>query len=146
MFSQLTVFVLLSLLLLSSLVYATNGFLYLEFLSIAHRTFHVTFGIACGDVLAFVVVLFTGGKSDLQFSFAAREVEFERYEGVSFFSRFSKEFQYFFFVHEEFAFAHRLMVEDVALFVRADVHLTDHHFTVFDVGIAVFEVGSSCTK
>lgn len=105
-----------------------------------HGAVDVAFGIPRGGAGALVVELFALAEAQLQLDPPALEVERERHQGVALQLDLLREPPDLVFVRQQLAGAHRIPVEDVALFVGADVHALHHQFAVLHLDPGVLEV------
>src|SRR5579864_482364 len=82
-------------------------------------------GFAIGGAAAFgfalVPQLFATGERYFHFHFAVLEIDSRRYQGEPTLLGLADQFADFFPVHEQLASAERGMIEDVSVFVGADV-------------------------
>ena len=74
---------------------------------------------------ALVVELFTFGKADLHLDEASLEIDAQRHDRVALFGSASREPVDLGAVQQKFPRAERILVENIALFVRTDVHAVD---------------------
>src|ERR1035438_8441328 len=93
--------------------------------------------------LALVPVLLAFRQSQLHLYPAVAEVTPRRGQRQSLLLRLSDEFVQLILVHQQLPRAQGFMVEDVAVFVRADVRIDQPEFAIFYQPVGVLEVSSS---
>ena len=101
---------------------------------------NIPFGIPLGGVFPFVVEFFTLAQAQLQFHPGAFEIQGEGDQGIPLLFEQPQEPVDFPPVHQQFAGAHRIFIENIPFFIRADVHLFDKDLAIFDIAPAVFQV------
>ena len=93
---------------------------------------------------ALVVEFFTLAKPDRDLYSRSRKVKTQRYQRVTFLRNVRKKFQYLALVHEQFAVAPRLAVENVAFFVWTYVDTAGVDLTVFYKTKRILQIDLSC--
>ena len=110
-------------------------------LPIFKRTFYVTLGRFCLQILALIIVMLAAGQRELQLRAAMLEVDLERHEGEALLACLAEQLDDLRLVHQELARAQRIVIEDIPLLIRADMHMLDENLAILDDSIAVLEIG-----
>ena len=77
------------------------------------------------DIRPLVIELFASRKSDLDLDSGISEIDLKRNNREALLGRFLLKFQNLIFMHEKFLDAERIAVENISLFIRADMHSLD---------------------
>ena len=99
---------------------------------------NITLCIAFCHSFTLVVKLFTLAHAKLHFHLAFRKVKRKGDEGVAVFIAKHHQLENLSFVHQKLALAQRIAVEDIALFIGADMYAFRKELAVFNVAVAVF--------
>ena len=86
-----------------------------------------------GGIGALVIEFLSFADSDLHFDPGSLEVKGERYDRKTLLLDIGIESQDLILVHQQASVAHRVPVEYIPLFIRADMHLFNEDLAVFDV-------------
>lgn len=89
---------------------------------------------------AFIVEFFTLAESDRHLDQGALKIKRERNQGVSLLLNKSEKSEDFSFVKEQTSRTNGVFVENVTLFVRRDMHITDEELAVGDIAPAILEI------
>src|SRR5215813_11360186 len=91
---------------------------------------------------AFVPALFSSGQCNLTFYFAVAEIESCWDERKTALLGFPNQLSQLFLVQEQLSSTHRVVIEDVSMFIGTDMRVEEPGFAVFDDPVGVFEVRS----
>ena len=83
------------------------------------------------EVCALVVELLASAEADFDLYEGATEVDAERNESVAVFLQLAEDLIDFSLMEEKLTIAQRVLVKEVAFFVRVDMHTVDENLTVF---------------
>src|SRR5207249_10743160 len=100
----------------------------------------LSLGVALRDRLALVVLALATAQPDLDLGTIAREVHAQRDERVALLTHLADEARDLLAVQKQLARAHRLVVHEVALGVRRDVHVLKPRLVPVDAHEAVTQV------
>lgn len=112
-------------------------------LTVLEGTLNLTFRGLFMKVLTLVVIVLARGQRQLELGPAVLEIDLQGHEREALFARLGKELHDFRLVHQEFPAAQRIVVEDIALIIGADMQVLDEKLAVLDARITVLEVGPS---
>ncbi len=108
---------------------------------------NVTFDIAFGNGVTFVVLFFALGDADFDLDVLIVEIDAQRYKRISLAHDFAKDFVDFFATKQQLAFARRIVVEmNARLFVGTDMSFVEPRFAIFDAGIAPPELATTSSN
>jgi len=107
---------------------------------------HLAFCVLCGSSVTLVIQLLAAAESHLQLDTGVFEIQGEGNKCVAIPFDVAQQTHDLFFVHEQLAFTQRIAIEDVALFVGADVHADDEHLTVNDLTERVLEIDRTASQ
>ncbi len=79
--------------------------------------------------------MFAPRKSDFDLTFTVFQINGQRHNRMPLCRNRGRKLQNFLFMQQELASAQRIAIEDIALFIRADVHPVDKGLSVLDVHI-----------
>ena len=109
----------------------------------AHGAFDITLcGLFRLDI-AFIVKLFALAEPQLDFDILAEKIHRKRYERITLLPDGAEEPVDLAPVHEQLARAVGIAVEDIALFVRADVYAVGDKLAVFDTAEGILQIHPS---
>ena len=108
----------------------------------AHRTLNIALCVTFCHILALVMELLTFTQADLHLDVGTLEIKGQRDQRIALLFHQTKQPQDLFFVHQQSAHTQRILIEDVTLLIRADMHLLDQQLTVFDVAPGILQVGA----
>lgn len=103
-------------------------------------TFYIAFCRLSLQVLTLIVIVFAACQGQFQFSLAVLEIHFKRHQRITLFPGLAEEFDDFRLVHQQFSGAKRVMIEDISLLIRADMHMFNEYLVILDNGITVLEI------
>ena len=103
-------------------------------------TLDVALHIAFCGVFALVLKLFAPAKANAYFDVGTAEINFQRNKSHTLLLNSRMELHDLAFMHQKSANTKRIAVENISLFVRADVHSVDEDLAVFDIAPAVLKV------
>lgn len=114
----------------------------MELLSVAclHCTVDLTLCIALCRGLALVVELLTLGDTDLDLDSRILEIEGEGDQRVTVALGQHLQLGDLALVHEQLAYTQRIFIEDIALFIGADMASVEEELTVFDNAEAILQI------
>ena len=95
------------------------------------------------QVFPLIVELLASGKTDLNFTPPALQVDLERNQCIALDLNGAGEFGNFRFVKQELPLAQRIAVEDIALLIRADIHSLDKGLSVVHAHIGFLDADLS---
>lgn len=113
---------------------------------IAAAPVHSSLCIALCDVAALIIELFALRYGELQLHLTVLQVQLGRDEAIAIGLRERAELTNLALVKKKLSFAKRIAIEDIALFIRADMHADDENFSVLDLGIGVLNIDFSHTN
>ena len=113
------------------------------FIAIPHTTLDHTVCVALGGVIALVVQLFTAAKTDLDLDVRSAEIQRQRDQRKSLLRNKAVQLHDLTLVHEQLFVAQRILVKDIPLLIRADVHALDKDLTVLDVTVRILQIHSA---
>lgn len=111
-----------------------------------HLSVDVTIGLLFRSGIALIVQLLTTAKSHLHLDVRAFEIQLQRHQRIALLRHKAEQFEDLLFVHEQAAGAKRIAVEDIAVLVGADVHLTHKQFPVVDGAVGILEIDRAGTQ
>ena len=94
--------------------------------------FHFPLHILLPDILALVIELLAPCQTDLDLDPAVLEIDLQGHQGIALGLDLAGQLEDLSLVQEQAAFAQGLTVEDIALFIRADVHAFNESFSMID--------------
>ena len=99
--------------------------------------FEIPFGfpplVFFGNVLTLIVKLLSFGQSNLHFYKTSFEVYFHWNNRVSFLRDLTDHLLNLFLVHQKLAPPERIFVENISLFIWADMHTIEDHLPIFNM-------------
>ena len=107
--------------------------------------FHFPFHILLPDILALVIELFAPCQADLDLDPSVFEVDLQGHQGIALGLDLAGQLEDLSLVQEQAAFAQGLTVEDIALFIGADVHALNESFSVINGYISFFDAAFAHT-
>ena len=105
-----------------------------------HRAVDLTARVLIGGVLPLVIELFALAQRDLDLDAGVFQINGERNDGVAVELDLGGQPLDLTLVHEQAARADRVLIEDVALFIGADMHLPHPELSVLHAAPGVLEV------
>ena len=111
-----------------------------------HGTLCFALHVAAGGILALIIQLFAAAYTELELDAGAFEIKRERYEGVALLFDDTEQAVDLPLMKQELAHTHRVAVENIALFIRADMHSVDEHFAVHDRTPGILQVDTAAAQ
>ena len=97
------------------------------------------------EIVPLVIEFFASGQADLYFDAAVFEVDLKRHEGVALGLYLSRQFHDLALMQQEPSSSQGLAVENIALFIRADIHTVHKSFAVVDRDISFLDTALALT-
>ena len=121
-------------------------FAYLIFGALALVAFDIASLRFLSGVLTLIVELFTLADAELQFDVFAGKIEREGNKRIALLTDERMELQDFLLMHEQLAFTERVAVEDISLFIGADVDSRREDLGVFNITVGILQIHASLTQ
>ena len=100
----------------------------------------------CRSSITLVMQLFSLRKTDLQFHAGILQVNGKLYKGVSVLLDLRIQFVDLPAMHQQPPGPERILIEDIALLIRRDMHTVDKHLAVFKVAEGILQIDLSLTN
>ena len=108
--------------------------------------FYITLGIPFGHVFPLIVKLFAFAQTNLNLDIGALKIKRKRDQRIPLLFHKTKKAQDLAFMHQQAPHTHRILVEDISFLIRADMHLLDQQFTVFNITPGILQVRTVLPK
>lgn len=91
-------------------------------------------------VVALIIELLALRESYIHFDILPRKVYVKRDKGIAVARDLTQKTRYFTFVKQEPSRPQRVFIENIALFIRRDVHTVDKHLSRIYLAVALFKI------
>ena len=89
--------------------------------------------ILLGYVLTLIIQLLSFCQGDLNLHETSLEIDFHRNDGVTLLSNLAQHLLDFLLVHQKLAWTKRILVKDIPLLIRADMHTIQDHLSILNM-------------
>lgn len=111
-----------------------------------YRPVNISLGASLCRRLTFIVELFTLCQRNIKLDILPRQMHVKGHDGVSVAGNLSKKTQYLPLVQKKLSDTQRVLVENIALFIRRNMHPVYEHLPIVYLAVAFLKIYLSLTN